>query len=112
MNLGKKNKIIVFLTILLTPAFSKAAVFLPNPISAESFAELIGNMIRGLLGIVGALALFYLVLGGITWMTSQGNADKVDKGKQTIVWAIFGLIMVFISYVLVNLVFQVLEGRT
>ncbi|PIR06604.1 MAG: hypothetical protein COV55_03715 [Candidatus Komeilibacteria bacterium CG11_big_fil_rev_8_21_14_0_20_36_20] len=108
-----KNKIIIFIAIALIPAFVQAAtVSLPNPLSVDSVPEFISNMIRGLLGVVGAIALFFLILGGFQWMTSQGNADKIQKGKDSMVWSIFGLVMVFVSYILINLVFQILGGGT
>lgn len=98
------NKIIASLTLFLTPLIIKAAE-LPNPLKANSVPELARNVIQGLLGVAGAIALFYLVWGGITWMTSQGNTDRIKKGKDTIVWAIFGLAAIFFSYVVLDFLF-------
>ncbi len=103
------KKIITFLTILVTPLLVKA-VELPNPLQANSVPELARNVIQGILGVTGAIALFYLVWGGITWMTSQGNADRIKKGKDTIVWAILGLAFIFFSYVILNFLFTSLVG--
>lgn len=101
-----KKKIFVFITILLLPLSSYAAgVSIENPLSAESVPELIGNAIRGLLGISGALALLMMVWGGISWMTAHGNSDRVKKGRDTMVWAIFGLVAIFGSYVVINFIF-------
>lgn len=97
-------KKILFIIFLAAPQISHAAIPLPNPVKAGSIPELIGYMIQGVLGVVGALALFYLVWGGIFWMTSGGNSDKVKKGKDAIVWSIFGLAIIFFSYALVNFV--------
>ena len=79
---------------------------LENPLSVESVPDLINNVIKAILGIVGAVALLYLVLGGLTWLTSQGNPEKVKKGRETLVWAILGLSMIFFSYVILNYVFS------
>jgi len=101
------KKIIAYLLLLL-PLQAKA-IDLVNPVRANSVAELVGNIIRGVLGIVGALALFYLVWGGILWMTSGGNSDKVKKGKDSIVWAIFGMAIIFFSYAVISFVVESLS---
>ncbi len=80
-------------------------ISLDNPLSVDTVPLLINNVIKAILGIVGAVALLYLVLGGFTWLTSQGNPEKVKKGRETLVWAIFGLAMIFFSYVILNYVF-------
>lgn len=87
------------------PAKADDRIPLENPVSANSVPELINTVIKAILGIVGAVALLYLVLGGFTWLTSQGNPEKVKKGRETLVWAIFGLAMIFFSYVILNYVF-------
>lgn len=100
-----KNKIFTLLTLLLLPLSSQAAVSIENPLSADSVPALIGNAVRGLLGISGALALLMMVWGGIQWMTARGNSDQVKKGRDTMVWAIFGIIAIFGSYVVINFIF-------
>ena len=86
-------------------------VSLPNPLTTDGKAgptipELIGKVIKAVLGIVGSLALVMFIYGGITWMTSAGNAEKVQKGKDILVWAAIGLIIIFTSYVLVRFVLK------
>lgn len=86
-------------------------VSIENPIGgADDVSGFVANIINGVLGIVGVLALFYFVLGGLTWMTSQGSQDKIKKGKETLVWATFGLAMIFFSYTLVKFVLDKLIG--
>lgn len=83
-----------------------STVPLDNPLGASDVGGFIGNAINGVLGVVGALSLFYFVLGGLTWMTSQGSQEKVKRGKETLIWATFGLAMIFFSYALVNFVLK------
>jgi hypothetical protein len=54
---------------------------------------------------VGAVALLMFVYGGLLWLTSGGAADKVNKGKEVMVWAVIGLVVIFSSYGLVKFVF-------
>ena len=72
------KKIITSVTLLAMPLLVKA-VKLPNPLQAKDVPELAQNVVQGILGITGAIALFYLVWGGIAWMTSQGNAEKIQR---------------------------------
>jgi hypothetical protein len=80
-------------------------ITLVNPLSVDTPEALINNVIKAILGIVGAIALLYLIIGGLMWLTSQGNTEKVKKGKDTLVWAIAGLAMIFFSYVILSYVF-------
>lgn len=103
-------KKIIYSLILLWPA-SVWAVSLENPLQASSIPLLIGNVIKGILGVVGALALFFLVWGGMMWMTSTGNSQRIQKGKETIVWAIMGLVAIFVSYAVLRLVLSTLGAN-
>jgi hypothetical protein len=77
---------------------------LQNPISANSVPELIGNIIKVALGIVGSLALIMFIYGGFTWMLAAGNEQSVEKGKNILLWATIGLVVIFASYSLVSFV--------
>jgi hypothetical protein len=65
---------------------------------------LIGKVIRAVLGLVGSLALVMFIYGGFTWMTAAGSSEKVTKGKNIIIWATIGLIVIFSAYALVKFV--------
>ena len=106
-----KHKIFLFASGLFIPLFVKAAE-LPNPLPAEDIPTIVSFAVRGVLGVVGAIALLMLVWGGISWMTSAGNAEKVKKGKDSIVWAIFGLLAIFLSYAVIRFFFSTLAGAS
>ncbi len=81
-------------------------VELENPLGGgtgiTSVPRLIGNIIKTILTIVGALALGMFVYGGFTWMTSGGSSEKIQKGKNILIWAVIGLVIIFTSYTLVD----------
>ncbi len=54
------------------------------------------------MGILGAVALFVMVVGGFTWLTSAGNDEKIKSGTQAILWAVIGIAIALSSYVFVN----------
>jgi len=71
-------------------------VTLTNPLGTGVTPQIfIGRIIKAILGIVGSLALVMFVYGGFNIMTAAGTAEKVEKGKQILVWATIGLIVIF-----------------
>ena len=92
----------------VTPPPSEEEVFptykINSPIGEVTGPELIGRIIKTVLGIVGALALAMFVFGGFTWLTSAGSPDKIKKGKDILMWAVIGLIVIFTSYTLVDFI--------
>jgi hypothetical protein len=70
----------------------------------DSPQKLIGIVINSVLGVVGSIALLMFIYGGLTWMTSSGNAEKVKKGRDIILWSAIGLVVIFSAYALTRFV--------
>lgn len=71
---------------------------------------LIGQVIKAVLGIVGSIALLMFIYGGFLWLMSAGSPERVAKGKNVLIWASVGLVVIFVSYALVNFVIGSLAG--
>ena len=54
--------------------------------------------------IVGIIAVIMLIIGGIRYVVSGGDAKKVTDAKNTVLYAIIGLVICFFSYAIVNFV--------
>lgn len=50
------------------------------------------------------VSLFYLIYGGAYWIQASGDKQKWDKARRTIVYSIFGLIIMSLSLVIVNVI--------
>lgn len=50
------------------------------------------------------LALFYLLYGGIYWLQSSGEKEKLDKARRIIVYSIIGLVVMSLSMLAVNVI--------
>lgn len=85
---------------------------LENPLAGDKteVTSIISTVIKGALGIVGALTLLMLVWGGFEWLTSAGSPDKVKSGTQTMIWAVIGVVLVFASYILLSTFTSYLTG--
>ena len=116
----KRNKKIILGTIFslvflffLSISFVFAAG-LENPLGEGVVdpRKIIGNIVRAMLGISGSLALAVFILGGFTWVSSAGNEEKIEKGKKMVMWAAFGLGLIFLSYALVSFVIGAIVGSS
>ena len=54
--------------------------------------------------IVGVIAVIMLIIGGIKYVVSGGDAKKVVDAKNTVLYAIIGLIICFLAFAIVNFV--------
>ena len=76
--------------------------------SGNTSADLIDAIvavINALLALAGIVAIIFIVIGGVRYLASQGDEDAVAAAKNTIIYAIIGLLVIFLSAVIVNLVF-------
>ena len=73
-------------------------------------ADTLGNIVRNgitILFIIATLAaLFFLVAGGIKWITSGGDKANLETARNWIVAAAVGLIITFASYFILNIILE------
>ena len=105
-----KKKIISAATALPALALSSLAADsgwpptggIPSHVDIES---LIGSVITGILLLVGAIATFFLVYGGILYIISGGDKMKVEQAKSTLTAAITGLIIALAAYTIIKQIY-------
>jgi hypothetical protein len=71
---------------------------------ANTVVGFIAMLIKIVLFVSGALAVLFVIIGGIMYLTSAGNEEQATKGKKTITYALVGIIIIILSYVIVNVV--------
>lgn len=54
--------------------------------------------------VVAAAAVIFIIIGGIKYVTSNGNQEKVTQAKNTILYAIIGLVIVIFAQTILNFV--------
>jgi ABC-type Fe3+ transport system permease subunit len=62
---------------------------------------IIKNVVNALLYVIGALSVIMLIWGGIRYTTSAGNQNSVTAAKNTILYAIIGLVVAVFAYAIV-----------
>lgn len=64
------------------------------------------GILNAIIGIAGIIAVVFIVIGGVNYMTSSGDAAKVKKAKDTILYACIGLIVCALAFAIVNWVIK------
>ena len=63
------------------------------------------------LGIIGFVAVAMIILGGVQYATSAGDAAKVTKAKNTILYGVVGLIIALLAFAIVNFILSNIFGN-
>ncbi len=73
---------------------------------------IIGRIINVVLGLLGTVLLVIMLYSGYEWMTSGGDATKVDSAKTRIRNAVIGLIIIMTSFAITNFILNALISAT
>jgi hypothetical protein len=71
----------------------------------SAFGKIIQTVINILSIIVGAVSVIMIIVGGFRYVISGGDANGVQGAKNTIIYAIIGLVVVLFAQVIVRFVF-------
>jgi len=74
----------------------------PTADLVEGDDSIFKTVVNIMLFIIGALSVIMLIWGGIRYATSAGNSAAVTSAKNTIMYAIIGLVIAFLAYAVVN----------
>lgn len=66
--------------------------------AAPTLESYISRIITIIISALGVIFLALIIYAGITWMTAQGNEEKVRKAKELLTESIIGLIIVLAAY--------------
>jgi hypothetical protein len=112
MKLLKIGSIASFLMALPYVALAQGLVQ-PPPFAGTARSPLetaLYNIVNFALILAGIIAAIYLVFGGVRYITSGGDEDAAGEAKQTILYAVIGLIVIGLSAAIVQFVFRALAA--
>ena len=75
-------------------------------------SEIVQYAINLVLYASGSVAVVFLILGGIRYITSFGNQEGMDKAKQIIKYALTGLLAVMLAYAAVTNIIDLIYKAT
>lgn len=70
----------------------------------KDLTVVIKNIVNVALYVLGALSVLMLIYGGFRYTTSGGKSESIVAAKNTILYAIIGVIVALLSYAIVNFV--------
>ncbi len=76
-----------------------------------SIAEIFRLIINWALAIAFIAAVIVLIYGGFLYITSAGNTEQAGKGKTAIQNALIGVVIIILSYIIVQIVFRFVGGQ-
>lgn len=74
-----------------------------------SFDATFPNIVSTVLGIAILLSVLFVVIGGFKYTTSNGSSEGIKKAKDTILYAIIGLVISLSAYVIVQFVLETIK---
>ena len=70
----------------------------------EQAQDRLKNVLNTIFAWVGIIAVIVIIIGGVFYIVSQGDPAKVARAKATILYAVIGLLVVLLSFAIVNFV--------
>lgn len=69
-----------------------------------TLTTVIKNITNILLFVIGAVSVIMIIVGGLRYVTSGGDNSAVASAKNTIMYAVVGIVVAFAAYAIVNFV--------
>ncbi|HBB76424.1 MAG: hypothetical protein A2186_01830 [Candidatus Levybacteria bacterium RIFOXYA1_FULL_41_10] len=69
--------------------------------------SLLQNLIQFALVFAGIIALFLIIFSGIKFITSGGDPKQLESAKKTLTFAIGGLFLILLSFLIVSTIAQI-----
>jgi len=112
----KKIFFLLIFFLIASPVFAigeaDESVSFDNPVPSlqgKSISNIVGNVIKTALGIIGTIALVLFIIAGLIWMTAKGDSGKIKSATQIMQWTAIGLTVIFFSYAMLKFVFGIIK---
>jgi len=122
MDLSQKTK-----GLVIASAAGSATLAIPLAASAENSADLGANtaqptgtpsdlkaqltiITNTLLLAIGFVSVVMLIIGGFRYVLSNGNEKSVTAAKDTILYAIIGVVIALLAFAIINFVLNTFGG--
>lgn len=72
------------------------------PDQEEKLPEVILAILQNVIIVSGTVAAIFMIIGGINYMTSRGDQGKLEKARNTLLYAAIGLVVCSLAFITVN----------
>ena len=77
----------------------------------DELTSSITTILSNVIAILGLVCVVVMIIGGVNYMISSGDAGKVKKAKDTILYGLIGLVVCVLAFALVNFVLVNILGQ-
>lgn len=100
---------VVGIASVAVPAYAQPSKEIRDGVNAAgsdsvSLQTRIKQIVNTLLFVLGTIAVIMIVIGGIKYVTSNGDASAVTSAKNTVLYSVVGLVVAILAYAIVNFV--------
>ncbi len=108
----KTSSVIALLGASVTNAFAQSAAFFDNPqggaapsaAAQGTLGQNVTLIINYFLGILGLIAVAFLIYAGVLMVTAGGNDEQIGKARKIITYAVIGIVIILLSWTIVTFV--------
>jgi NADH:ubiquinone oxidoreductase subunit 6 (subunit J) len=83
---------------------------LTNPLPSSNITTVASTIFTSFLGIAGLITILLLIINGFRYITAHGNDEQSAQAKQGLLWAIVGLIIILLAYVIISAVAKLINS--
>ena len=81
-----------------------------NPISSNTFGDLIGKIADVLIAIGIPVAAVFIIYAGFMFVSARGNEEQITKAKSNFFWAIVGTLVLTGAKIIATALKNTVEG--
>ena len=99
-----KESLILLAANNATNKTANGAVSIDEVSSGTDLKASVTGILTAIIAILGFVCVIVVIIGGVNYMTSSGDAGKVKKAKDTILYGLIGLIVCALAFAIVQFV--------
>lgn len=84
--------------------FPPAGIYDASPTEVTGFGKLASDILLILTGIAGAVAIIFIIIAGIKYITSAGDEKRLASATGTLTYAIIGLVVTVLAFTIIRLI--------
>lgn len=88
----------------ISGTFDQCTQYSANATKENDLFNTLNIILNVVIGVIGFIAVAMIVMGGISFATSQGDTSKVAKARNTILYGVVGLVVAILAFAIVNFV--------
>lgn len=106
---------VIMKTLIILQSFLITALIVASPVFAQTAGitqveTFIQSLVKVLVTLAGVIASLFFAWGGITYITSSGDPESLDRAKKTIMYAAIGLVIAIGALVITTVVTDLAQG--